>query len=449
MKIIPKLQYGGTTLSDNTRVVKPIFLPTRKYQLKEGETFVYDNGKPVLIKSKNEQVSQDNRTQYQKKKSQEKTTVNKKKAQDQKVQEEGKKGIIAMTKLVSPSTYVGPMFDNSNRPYFERMLGGEGTGNEVANFALDVATPMFGWLGYKYAPYLSGSYLLGNVGKKIAGNTGSRIGGAIGNAFDLGLAGTSVYSGLNKTFNSNLDPFDRAVGVGEATLGTFPLLQTGRMAFRSSFADNVVPIGYNNLKQEEYPKGKQAWNTFKDTFKKVFTLRSNEQVGYNPKWMSKVNNDEFIRLNRTLASGTENLRYRQDAINLAMKQPQYNHTYIQNPDGTYSYNVSFVRDPNYSFIYRNGKPETIWNRDLLKELKEGESISAGDNLGGNGGHVSILKENGNLYMVDKWDVQPFLDESRLPFGTTGKILHKIIPNFEIVKRSGGNPFMLKHQLRTD
>lgn len=107
-------------------------------------------------------------------------------------------------------------------------------------------------------PYMSSSFLLGNAGRMVAGNIGAEVGGAVGTAADLGLAGVSAYDGAKRLFSSDSDMFDRTVGAGEA-VGVFPLIKTfgnGLKAARASFADNIVPIGYNNRKQEIYPKGK-------------------------------------------------------------------------------------------------------------------------------------------------------------------------------------------------
>ena len=74
MKIIPKSQNRLVVKSDNTRVIQqPIIFPI-KYKLKSGETFVTDRntGKKVLVKQKNETISADKRSVYQKQQDQKK-----------------------------------------------------------------------------------------------------------------------------------------------------------------------------------------------------------------------------------------------------------------------------------------------------------------------------------------------------------------------------------------
>lgn len=74
MKLIPKAQYGTQFIaqSDNTRVVKPVLVERRKYKPKPNEFFFTDRrtGKKVLVKRRNETVSPDNRSIYQRQQSQ-------------------------------------------------------------------------------------------------------------------------------------------------------------------------------------------------------------------------------------------------------------------------------------------------------------------------------------------------------------------------------------------
>ena len=69
MKIIPKGQWGLVTQSDNTRVTKPIIQEKVPYKLKSNEFYFIDKktGKKTLIKQKQETVTEDKRSTYQKK----------------------------------------------------------------------------------------------------------------------------------------------------------------------------------------------------------------------------------------------------------------------------------------------------------------------------------------------------------------------------------------------
>lgn len=43
--------------------------------------------------------------------------------------------------FVSPSTYIGPAFNNNGKSYVENVMSGEGTGNVTGNMAIDILTP--------------------------------------------------------------------------------------------------------------------------------------------------------------------------------------------------------------------------------------------------------------------------------------------------------------------
>lgn len=144
MKVIPKGQNGLVAKSDNTRVVQqPIIFPI-KYKLKSGETFITDRntGKKVLVKQKNETISADRRSAYQKQQDQKKAQQIHKQYKENKNQEEGMKNLQGFSKLISPSTYIGPIFNNNNKSYLDNVLSGEGTGDAAGNLAIDLATPL-------------------------------------------------------------------------------------------------------------------------------------------------------------------------------------------------------------------------------------------------------------------------------------------------------------------
>ena len=144
MKIIPKGQNGLVVKSDNTRVVQqPIIFPI-KYKLKPGETFVTDRntGKKVLVKQKNEIVSDDKRNTYRKQQDQKNAQQIHKQYKENKNQEEGMKNLQGFFNLISPSTYIGPVFNNNGKSYLDNVISGEGTGNIAGNIAVDLLTPI-------------------------------------------------------------------------------------------------------------------------------------------------------------------------------------------------------------------------------------------------------------------------------------------------------------------
>ena len=143
MKIIPKGQYGLITQSDNTRVAKPIIQERIPYKLKPNEFYFVDKktGKKTLIKQKQETVSADKRSTYQKKQDKIRTEQIQKKYEVDKNYNEGLKTIGALTTLAMPSTYIGPIFNNNGKSYLDNVISGEGTGDAAGNVAVDLLTP--------------------------------------------------------------------------------------------------------------------------------------------------------------------------------------------------------------------------------------------------------------------------------------------------------------------
>ena len=174
MKIIPKGQNGLVAKSDNTKVVqRPVIFPI-KYKIKPGETFVTDRatGKKVLIRQKNETVSANRKSTYQEQQDQKKAQQVYKQYEENKDQEEGMKNIQGLLTFLSPSTYIGPIFNNNGKSYLDNVLSGEGTGDTAGNLAIDLATPLSvnkiskivrtvpKTVGQKYvAPYISSRIL--------------------------------------------------------------------------------------------------------------------------------------------------------------------------------------------------------------------------------------------------------------------------------------------------
>ena len=62
--------------------------------------------------------------------------------EENKQYEEGMENLQVFSKLISPSTYIGPIFNNNNKSYLDNVLSGEGTGNIVSNIMIDLLTPL-------------------------------------------------------------------------------------------------------------------------------------------------------------------------------------------------------------------------------------------------------------------------------------------------------------------
>ena len=62
--------------------------------------------------------------------------------EENKNQEEGMKNLQGFFNLISPSTYIGPVFNNNDKSYLDNVISGEGTGNTAGNIAVDLLTPI-------------------------------------------------------------------------------------------------------------------------------------------------------------------------------------------------------------------------------------------------------------------------------------------------------------------
>ena len=145
MRIIPKAQYGRQLIvqSDNTHVARPVIERKIQYKLKPGEFFFTDRntGKKTLIKPKNETISTDRRSTYQRKQDEKRTQQLHRQYEEDKKQEEGIKNLQGFLTFISPSTYIGPVFNNNGKSYTENVMSGEGTGDVAGNVAIDMLTP--------------------------------------------------------------------------------------------------------------------------------------------------------------------------------------------------------------------------------------------------------------------------------------------------------------------
>lgn len=112
-----------------------------KRKLNSGEQFITLRGKTYVAKNKNEQVLADNRSSYQKKQDTKTAVAKHKQYQSQKNQEAGEQVLGALTKVVRPSTYIGPVINNNDKSYIENVFSGEGTGNDTANLLIDTTSP--------------------------------------------------------------------------------------------------------------------------------------------------------------------------------------------------------------------------------------------------------------------------------------------------------------------
>ena len=125
--------------SDNTRVTRPLFIERIEYKPKQGEYFVTVNGKKTLVKPTT--ISSDNRSSYQRKQDDKNSEFWRKQYERADRTEKGLKNFEGFTKLIFPSTYIGPIFNNNGKSYVDNVISGEGTGDNAGNVAIDMLTP--------------------------------------------------------------------------------------------------------------------------------------------------------------------------------------------------------------------------------------------------------------------------------------------------------------------
>lgn len=140
------LKTNNYAVSDNTRVSRPVLPVTRK--INQGETVIYKYKKGLrfptgVIRSKNEVVSQDNRSSYQKRQDDIALQNVKRRIHEQQNYQNAVEGVSAISKLVSPSTYVGAAANalTGNGDFKENLVSGEGFGDTTANTMFDLAIP--------------------------------------------------------------------------------------------------------------------------------------------------------------------------------------------------------------------------------------------------------------------------------------------------------------------
>ena len=138
------MTYNEQSRRDTVKDYRPQIVRPIKYKPKADEQVLYfANRKPVIVRRKNAQVSKDNRSNYQKRVDQKATVYAKQKHEQQRNYEEAAKGVEAITKLVSPSTYAGAAARSltGDGTFGSNLTSGSGFNDTAANIAFDVASP--------------------------------------------------------------------------------------------------------------------------------------------------------------------------------------------------------------------------------------------------------------------------------------------------------------------
>ena len=209
--------------NQSTSINKPRRKQNVKRTLKPGEQVFTDwrTGKKTIFTPRRTEVKSDNRSEYQKQEDQKIADILHQKYSKQKITEEGLKNLEAIGKVISPSTYVGPLVNKiaalvqgnkqDRRSIGEQILSGEGTGDTAGNLLLDFASPyVFSKLPnatkqlYKATRY---------VNNKVLDNLGSAAIYANGLGFD-GTVGKSFFRDPNKAYR--ITEFPEVEGIREA-----------------------------------------------------------------------------------------------------------------------------------------------------------------------------------------------------------------------------------------
>lgn len=167
-KYKPKTQY--TQKTDAIKNNKPIVVNPIKYKPKSGESIVNLPGqKPIIVRRRNEVVTADNRSNAQRLLDWKKDKQTRQYYQQQKNSQAFEEGVNAMTKLISPSTYVGAAARSltGDGTFGSNLTSGIGFNDPIANIAFDVVTPIALKSLQNPIPKLFNSYeMLNNTGRK-------------------------------------------------------------------------------------------------------------------------------------------------------------------------------------------------------------------------------------------------------------------------------------------
>lgn len=127
------------TQSDNTRVFRLPLVERKQPKF----PFIIDKrtGREVPIKRQEAKISSDKRNKYQKQQDRKSGELIQKQREKNEKLKEGSENLQGFLTFISPSTYIGPVFNNNGKSYVENVMSGEGTGSTAGNVAIDMLTP--------------------------------------------------------------------------------------------------------------------------------------------------------------------------------------------------------------------------------------------------------------------------------------------------------------------
>ena len=263
-----------------------------------------------------------------------------------------------------------------------------------------------------------------------------------------------------------------AVNLGVGTIGGIGF-EKGVMnpAFsraRAAFYRNVTPGSYGDVgtrkKRKELIDAAKEWIDFRK-----IKLNTDEL----PKWYDPLRKYFSTHPRNHIGLHEYEVDVRDAAIRKALhlEHRQGWDIYIDNGDGTFSYDMNLLNKYRYTkvyddkgnFLYTEKKsfdPDKLRLIQKVNKNGKGETIGTayrgfnenwvtGDFMAGNGGFVNAkwTPDYKGIEIEDIWDVQPFKDKSRLPNLNLSNLMHKYFPNFEVITTFGGTPFKLKQQFK--
>lgn len=147
------LRKTNVQTKQSTTVNNPQRKQNVKRTLKPGEQVFTDwrTGKKTVFTHRRAEVKSDNRSEYQKQEDKKTADILHQKHEQEKTAQEGLRNLEAIGKVISPSTYIGPLANRvaasvqgnkqDRRSIGEQILSGEGTGDTAGNLLLDFAIP--------------------------------------------------------------------------------------------------------------------------------------------------------------------------------------------------------------------------------------------------------------------------------------------------------------------
>lgn len=215
---------------------------------------------------------------------------------------------------------------------------------------------------------------------------------------------------------------------------------------------NMTPFSYANqdVAGMSVNHNKEIKNILKSYLNPLEFFKGTKKT---PSWM--IDNDlSVIGVPEIGLTSEARARFRDDAFRRALKlKPRSKtNTYIENPDGTVSYNLDYINKVRKETGGRDFDMDDFmyWNK------RAGQKYVDGDVVTSNGGFVDaqLSDDLSTLTISDVWDLQPFKDASRLPNSGTfmskiSQFMHKYDPDFEFLDLVNGNPFLLKQDFKTN